>query len=134
MSATSHHRATQQLNAHRTECARLGTTATLFRKDILNPQPLAPKPAPRVQRTANYYRLHSDELTLHLTREQLLALQQRMTTILKHKSRAHREYHVSVVLKGRIWNRLSITSHAAHKRHCAAKAAAHFPFSHPFIK
>jgi len=129
MSATKdHHRLTQQLNDHRTECARLGTTSTLFRKDILNPQPLASKPAPRVQPTANYYRLHSDELTLHLTREQLRALQQRLTTILKCKSRAHREYHVSVVLKGRIWIRLSITSHAAHKRHCAERAEAKLPW------
>jgi hypothetical protein len=114
-----HHKLADELHKHYTECAKNGTTATLFRKDILNPQPLAPKPAQRAQRPANYYRLHADELTLHLSREQLLALQQRMTTILKHKSRAHREYHVSVMLKGRIWTKLSITSHEAHKRHCA---------------
>lgn len=132
MSANTHHKATQQLNAHRTECASLGTTATLFRKDILNPQPPAPKPAARVQRSMNYYRLHSDALTLHLTREQLVELQKRMTTILKRKSRAHREYHVSVFLKARLWTKLSITSHAAHKRHCAA--VADFPAQHPFVK
>ena len=134
MSATHHSKLTHELHAHRTACAKNGTTATLFRKDILNPQPLAPKPASRVRHANNYYRLHADELTLHITREQLLTLQQRMTTILKHKSRAHREYHVSVVLKGRIWTKLSITSHEAYKRHCAVKAADHFPYAHPFIK
>jgi hypothetical protein len=72
----------------------------------------------------NYYRLHDGHVTLHLTRSQLKALQTKISRTLAKRERGHREYHVNVLLKARFWRKLSVTSHAAHRRHCAAQAEA----------
>jgi hypothetical protein len=73
--------------------------------------------------TKHYYRLHDRELTLHLTRQQLVALQSKIYKVLAKSKRGHREYHVSVFYRAHHWRKLSITSHAAHKRRCAEVAA-----------
>ena len=75
-----------------------------------------------VNHSSNYYRLHDSAMTLHLTRSQLQGLQSKIYKILAKRSRGHREYHVSLFLRGRCWRRLSITSIAAHRRHCVEQA------------
>lgn len=69
-----------------------------------------------------YYRLLGGDLTLHISRTQLKAIQRKISAVLRHSARGHREYYVGVFFQGRHWGRLQITTHAAHRRHCAARA------------
>jgi hypothetical protein len=60
------------------------------------------------------------EVRLFLSKAEATELYRKLGVALTAKrARGHRTYHVSLAHKGRIWSKLHVTSHAAHKRHCA---------------
>jgi hypothetical protein len=67
-----------------------------------------------------HYRLHGryDEISLHISRSEALKLIAGISCQLKkRRSKGHREYFILHAHKARIWHRLSVTHHSAHKRH-----------------
>ena len=62
------------------------------------------------------------EVKLFLSKRQAADLYRKLGKALTAKrARGHRTYHVSLFHNARLWTKLHVTSHAAHKRHCAAK-------------
>jgi hypothetical protein len=67
----------------------------------------------------------NDELRLFLSKKQAADLYAKLGKALTAKrSRGHRTYHVSFFHNARLWSKLHVTTHAAHRRHCADREAS----------
>ena len=75
-----------------------------------------------------YYKLHSEHVSIHLSRAEMRSLQTKIAKALAKRSRGHREFWIGLCLRGRCWHRLSITHRAAHKRHAKERAEATKPW------
>ena len=83
------------------------------------------------RKSAVYFKLsaHADRIEIHVSRSTVKALFNRLGRILAKRERGHRSYHCAVVLQGRCWTRLTVQTHNAHRRTCAAK----YNVNHPWV-
>lgn len=62
------------------------------------------------------------ELQLHLSKKEAAELYAKLGRAIVHtRGRGHRVFHISMFHGARLWTKLEVKTHAAHRRHCAAK-------------